>query len=722
MMYRECPRCGAHLDSGERCDCMDKERDRPEAAGTASQIKLPFEVYRSTEEKSSRSMGNNKANERGCRMKIKSLRLENFQGIANASFNFDGRSASIYGDNATGKTTVFNALTWLLFDKASTGAKNYSPKTRGADGDLHNLDHSAEATFILSSGETASFKKVYHEVWKKKRGSATAEFDGHTVDYYIDGVPAKEKGYISALENYCGGIERMKLLTMPDYFAETMPWEERRKILLELCGDVTDEDVIRSEDYLGELETYLRKPGTAAQFYSVDEYRKIASAKKSEINKQLQAIPGRIDEASRAIPDGTVSIAELKAGIEARTAERESLLKERAALLSGDTTAAKARKKTAEAEAALSEARSAYSAKSSEANAETMKEITNLTITLGKLKARAAEEQSKAKRLYDDARRMTEARAQLLEEYSRVQFETWDEAQETCPTCGQSLPTDKVDAMKAEFNRRRSERLMEINRRGKKTCGKEAIAEAQQSVEAAMREIQACDSKAVQLQTRIDELHEKLTKAPAFETTPEYFTLSGEVVSCRIAEREAAGTSAPDTSFIDSKLGTLETELQELQRRKAQHEQAETQRQRIAELEDQEKHLGAEYEELERGVWLCDEFTKAKVRMLTGRIDSKFERVRFRLFQEQLNGGVKDDCEVLIPSAGGRMVPYPFANNAARINAGLEIIGVLAEHWSMEMPVFIDNAESVTRLERAKLQTIRLVVSEPDKQLRLELE
>lgn len=710
MMYRECPHCGAHLDSGEICDCRDKERDRPDAAGTASQEIIPLAVYQPEQEKSSRSGGNNNTYKGSCHMKIKSLRLENFQGIASASFDFDGRSAAIYGDNATGKTTVFNAVAWLLFDKPGTGAKNFTPKTKGADGDLHNLDHSAEAEFILPSGEIASFRKVYHEVWKKKRGSATAEFNGHTIDYYIDGVPAKEKAYTSTLENCCGGIERMKLLTMPDYFAEVIPWDERRKILLELCGDVTDEDVIRSDEALAELETYLRKPGTGNRFYSVEEYRKIASAGKSEINKQLQAIPGRIDEASRAIPDGSVSAAELDVGISARTAEREGLLQKRAALLTGDTALAEARKKTIEAEAALASAKSAYSAKVNEANAHTMEKLASLTMELGRLRARAAEERSKAKQLSADAQRMTDARNRLLVEYAEVQAESWDDAKETCPTCGQRLPADKVEDMKAEFNRRRSERLTEINRRGKETCGKDAIAEAQRKADEAEREAAAAESEAAQLQASVDGLRENMKQFPAFETTPEYFELSGEVTGCRIAERKAAEGGAPDTSKIDAQLKALETELQELQRRKAQYEQAETQRRRIAELEAQEKQLGTEYEELDRGVWLCDEFTKAKVRMLTERINGKLEKVRFRLFQEQLNGGVKDDCEVLVPSDNGAMVPYRDANNAARINAGLEIIEALSKHWDMEMPVFVDNAEGVQNIKAISSQLIQLIV------------
>lgn len=153
-------------------------------------------------------------------MKIKSLRLENFQGLKAATFDFEGQSASIYGDNATGKTTAYNAVTWLLFDRPSTGAKNYTPKTKGPEGDLHYLDHAAEARFIMDDGRLVTLRKVFRENYKKKRGSATAEFDGHSVDFFIDGVPVKEKEYTATLMAFCGGAEKMKMLTMPHYFAE----------------------------------------------------------------------------------------------------------------------------------------------------------------------------------------------------------------------------------------------------------------------------------------------------------------------------------------------------------------------------------------------------------------------------------------------------------------------------------------------------------------------
>lgn len=653
-------------------------------------------------------------------MKIKSLRLENFQGIARAEFDFDGLSASIYGDNATGKTTIFNAVTWLLFDKASTGAKNFTPKTKGPGGDLHNLDHSAEAAFIMPSGEIAIFKKVYHEVWKKKRGSSTEEFDGHTVDFFIDGVPVKEKQYTGTLQNYCGGIERMKILTMPDYFSEVMPWDERRKILIELCGDVTDADVIRSSEELAELDTLLRKPGAGGQSYSVEEYKKIAAARKSEINKQLQALPGRIDEAQRAIPESSSSVEDLK--IELHNAVEETGACRRyidgIRLRAGNAT----KTALADARAELAQAKADYIKRTADAAAGAQEALRGINGEIREAVIRADDARADAERLRRNIERMTDLRESILQEYRDAAAETFDEARTICPTCGQPLPRQRVDELRADFNQRRSERLAAINARGKKEASKDMIA----SMEAEVRKLEATaaasDEDAEAAREKLKEAEAGIESFPPFEDTAEFKALQVRITAYEMAASAEDQGKAGEMEEANRRLEACLTKENDIRGQIVQMEAAERQRTRVAELEADEKRLGAEYESLDRGVWLCDEFTKAKVKMLTSRIDSKFSNVRFRLFQEQLNGGVKDDCEVLIPGDGGRMVPYAFANNAARINAGLEIIGVLADHWEMEMPVFIDNAESVTHLARAWTQTIRLVVSEQDKQLRLVLD
>ena len=159
--------------------------------------------------------------------------------------------------------------------------------------------------------------------------------------------------------------------------------------------------------------------------------------------------------------------------------------------------------------------------------------------------------------------------------------------------------------------------------------------------------------------------------------------------------------------------------LEAEQEKKAQLAMIKRQDARIEELEKKERELAVKYEQLQKGLYLCEQFVKAKTKLLDEKINSRFKTLRFRLFIEQQNGGITDDCEALIPCKNG-LVPFKSANNAARINAGLELIDTLANYYGVELPVFIDNAESVTKLQHTKAQVIRLVVSESDKTLRFE--
>ena len=257
-------------------------------------------------------------------MKLKKLTLSNFQGITLFEFEPDGHNADVYGTNAAGKTTLFNALTWLLFDKSSTGEKGFSPKTKDASGnDIHYLEHRVDGVFQLDDGAVVSFGKVLKEEWVKKRGSNIESFSGHTTDYYIDGVPSQKKEFDSALEKICSS-ENFQILTQPMFFPESLSWQRRREILLEVCGDITDFDVINSSEDLKNITQFLQKTGTDG-LYTVDEYKKIAAAKGKEINDRIKEIPARIDEANRSMPDiGGIDTARREESIKALTAEIES--------------------------------------------------------------------------------------------------------------------------------------------------------------------------------------------------------------------------------------------------------------------------------------------------------------------------------------------------------------------------------------------------------------
>lgn len=337
-------------------------------------------------------------------MELLTLSLENFQGLKHEEIQLDGHSASIYGRNASGKTTIFNAITWLLFGKPSTWAKNWDPKTKGPNGDLHNLEHSATGTFRLDDGQTVILKKTFHEVWKRKRGSAAEEYSGNTIDYQINGVPCKEKEYTAAVQEYCGGEETMKLLTMPDYFPSVMDWQKRREILLDICGDVSDADVIDSTPELKELPEFLKMPGSATKLYKVDEYRKIAAAKKTDLNKKIEAIPNRIDEATRAIDKDLPAAEDLADKLTAAEAEEAKIAEEKRAILAGDTS--ELRSSLANAKADYAAAKAAYIEEGSEARAEHRKAQEKAENELLEAKTEAANATADARRKKADLEHM----------------------------------------------------------------------------------------------------------------------------------------------------------------------------------------------------------------------------------------------------------------------------------------------------------------------------
>ena len=231
-------------------------------------------------------------------MQIKKLHLENFRGIKELDLDLM-ETVTIYGPNGSGKTTVANAISWLVTDQPITGEKDFTPKTEGS----HNLNHIAEMTLTSQDGDIV-LKKDFHEIWKKKRGSKSPEFAGHKTEYFVNGVPHKKKDYETVVETFCNTrLENIPMMIRIGYFAEELKMEARRKVLFEVLGDISDEDVIKQAG-LEKLNDILLVPGADdGKKYSPEEFMAIAKNRRREINKKLDEIPARIDELTKTMPE-----------------------------------------------------------------------------------------------------------------------------------------------------------------------------------------------------------------------------------------------------------------------------------------------------------------------------------------------------------------------------------------------------------------------------------
>jgi len=100
---------------------------------------------------------------------LQSLELKNFKGIKDLAINF-GQVTNISGENATGKTTIFDAFTWLLFDKDSQDGTAFEVKTLDSNNEaLHGLDHTVTGTLDID-GRPWTLRKTHRKKGTRKRG------------------------------------------------------------------------------------------------------------------------------------------------------------------------------------------------------------------------------------------------------------------------------------------------------------------------------------------------------------------------------------------------------------------------------------------------------------------------------------------------------------------------------------------------------------------------
>ncbi|TCD47007.1 hypothetical protein [Chlorobium sp. N1] len=187
-------------------------------------------------------------------IRLERISLRNSTGIEAFGITPEGRGAAIRGGTGTGKSTVADALGWLLFDKSQAGEQVFSLQTLEAGNEaLHGLEHSVEATLCVG-GAATTLKKSLNERWSRKKGAAAPECIGHETLYHIDGVPRTKAEYDEAVRALCPE-EQLRLITSASYgtsYSNALKWPQRRRLLLDIGGEVSGQEVVDAHENLGE--------------------------------------------------------------------------------------------------------------------------------------------------------------------------------------------------------------------------------------------------------------------------------------------------------------------------------------------------------------------------------------------------------------------------------------------------------------------------------------
>jgi DNA repair protein SbcC/Rad50 len=636
-------------------------------------------------------------------IKLKELQLSNFKGIRELTVIFDEEKTDIYGSNATGKTTLFDAFCWLLFGKDSQDRTNFEIKTLDKDNNpINRLEHRVKG--ILSvDGIEKKLEKIYREKWVKKRGEPEPEFSGHETDHFIDLVPVTKKDYESIVNGFISE-NVFKMITNPFAFS-SMKWQDKRNIVIGISGDISAENIAETDAIFNELLDKM-------EGRKIEDHLKVIANKKREIKDRLSHIPARISELHNsmvAIDEAEIlakmqeidgKISKTKAEIEKKRSSGSELIARRKELESKlDNLYKEKRAKEMASKDSFCEKILKEMACVEKKMAETTNTLTN-----------AANAEAELDMLRKEEGALLNQRAELLIEYKKwnaAEF-TLNEEDSICNTCGQELPDaeDRIKQMKAQFTAKKEGSISEIKNKGNSI--KKSIEECAALINE--KELSLGKINRESLVSEINGYKDKVdaAKRSLLEVDNNSFQYHGADAEISTIETELSAFGVTDTSREDEVIRGLNIERDAIVKESKQIETNKNTLARIEDVKKEERVISNELALLEKEEYLALQFNKKKMELMYERIKAKFGSVVFKMFNQLINGGEEPTCEIIIDG-----VPFDNANRAAQINTGISIINTLSSHYDAHAPIFVDNAEAVNELTTTRSQLVRLVVVEP---------
>lgn len=644
-------------------------------------------------------------------IRLKQLHLENFKCHKSLTIAFDGRNTSIYGDNATGKTSIYDAFVWLLFGKDSSGngEQTINIKPLDADGSVrdHNCVTEVEAV-LLADGEEVSLKRTLREVWTTRRGNSEAVYGGNTSEYFVDGVPCKASAYRDKVAELVDE-DRFRLLTTVSYFAGTLDWKKRREALFDLFGGLNDRDIMSTDQRFAPL---LEAMGNR----NLEDTRKVLTRQKKDYSVTRNEVPARISECEKTISDlSGVDFDGAKEEASMLSTRRDQLQKE---LLSIEqNTAVQAKQMELDAAKFELEKLEEENRRFREDQRRTLPDTGRLSEAIEKDKYALASAERGLDMRIREIGRCDSMIDEIRKAWMDVNAEQYS-GSDTCPTCGQNLPAAQiVRAAKAfaEDKKKRLEALVE-----KSKAYKNQKAQCQKEAEEQKLYVANLERNIARNEQELKEA-KKANEEAVVSDMPDYGQRKESVTSwISSVQRELDGLrqdASRSASELRRRISELSADISRANETAGKRGAYAYAQSRIETLREEARAAAENLSALDKLLYLMDEYSRYKASFVENGVNERFRLARFRLFREQANGGVEDRCDVTYDG-----VPYIGLNNGMKINVGIDIINTLSRAYGVTVPLFVDNAESVTKLEECGCQVIRLVVSEMDKELRIEHE
>lgn len=625
------------------------------------------------------------------------LDIENFKGLSSVTINFNDTITNILGKNGSGKSSIYDAWSWLLFDKNGKSESKFNIRKLDTDGNpVHHTDITVIGTLEVD-GVKIELKKVQKEKWVKKRGQESQEFSGNVNEFYINSYPKSSKEYADFIASIVDE-NIFKILTSPYTFPQ-MDWKDQRKLLFSLIGDLDTSDLENEVEYFDLIKDELA-------IASVDDVKRKWTKAKNDLKKRPDEIQTRIDEVSKQIKDIDTS------ALETEKTEVENIIQMLEAKV-----AELSQKNNSDIENSILQLKSQQIAIADKVRSNMCSDLTKRKSISDKLETEYQNENRKYIQLSQEVElykteidKLKKLLAEQLESYNKLKDQQFPDGKTKCPTCGQLLPENEIKSLKEKWQSEQNTLISNLRTLGNKLAldVKQKETKLQQKTEELEKQKDKADKAKIKYEVAANDLeYQGETIIPKMSDIPECQEIDKQIAELESQKIDLAKVRI-ETDRLKQQINEQKYKLSAINNELYASKQNAECEKRIQELQEELRGVSQKIADCEKVLYAVENYVKA----ISRRINDKFTDLKFKLFNELINGSIVETCELTY-----RGVPYQSLNSGHRIVVGLDVIRVLSEYYQVKVPIFIDNAESVnsSNITNVSSQLILLKVTEDSK-------
>lgn len=569
---------------------------------------------------------------------VNKIEISNFKGIASAVFTFESGINKISAENGAGKTTIKSAFEWCLCQNVPDVLPMLNNK------EIPNLTTSVNIYLSINDCEY-KLERVSKGKYQLNRETNTMNKVTNENTYKIDDIELKEKDYKEKLANLLGNgtFENLVILTDKEYFNTDTPkfkWNDRRKMLFELCGVKNAvKDIVTKEEFK-DIQNYILKG------YATSDIKSMLAKEKKGYKETQTKNNILIEQKTLELNElSSINFEDLENQLRKCTNKLEKL----------------------------------QNASKQESQTEQLNELQNKLLEysreMSKAQANFTTEYSNQERLvnvlYNDCKTLkidVDVAKDTVTEL-QVKLNAITNIQDTCPTCNRKYEQEYIDQLIENHQQEKSE-----------------IESKLESAKLELADITNKYNKKVEEYNTQAEILHKMQFVPDKE-------LEDSILATKSAIEQAKATTLNNLSA--EQVLALKNEISSITKELGKKEFIEKAKNSITMWKNQCKELSDKIVAVERKEQALTNYVKQETDIIVDTVNDKFKNgVSWALYKEIYkngDGGIEEDCVCMYNNKR-----YSSLSNGEKNIANLEVVKTLQEYFGVNLPIFSDNAESIT--------------------------